>query len=448
MHNSISRKVLLLTAPRPTVNETPLHYGDNRPPLGLGYIAANLEKHGHKAKIIDLYHFGGEVVKGNPKVTQEEQFSQLKIDLDKEIKSFAPEFIGMYIHTMSFYTACKLSEELKKKFPNITLVCGGPHPTVLPETIPPEFDHVVIGEGEVSLLEIIEGKIQDRLVHGKRTENIDDLPWPDYDRFIDKPYNWKFGIFENKDLTPVISLNTTRGCPFPCKFCGVFSISGRSYRTTSPENLFTKILELKEKYGLKGVYFREDNFTASSVRLEKVCDMIIDNNLDIKWACESRVKNLSSSQIEKMAQSGCCGLYIGVESGSPRMLEYVKKEETVEDFLEKFPILHDHGIRTYTTWMIGLPTETKEDRILSDELMGKLNPTSHDKFVFIGIPKSPFYDELDKENNYEFKESNGLIYPKGYLSLAQQLYGDDDPRCKYVETIYEDNGVESLFIEI
>lgn len=441
------KRILLLTAPRPPVNETPLHLGDNRPPLGLGYIAAYLNKFGHFANIIDLYHFGGEAVSHNPGVRQEESFHNLSIDLDLEIRAFQPDFIGIYIHTISFYTACNLGKELKEKYPNITLMCGGPHPTVLPETIPSYFDYIVLGEGEFITLEIVEGRIKKRITRGKRVENLDELPWPNYDYFINKPYNWKLELFGQDVLKPVISLNTTRGCPFPCRFCGVRFVSGSRFRGISPQRLVNTLIKLKEKYNIEGVYFREDNFTTNTSRLEKFCDLIIDMKLDFKWACESRVKDLSTVLIKKMSKAGCCGLYIGVESGSPRMLEYMEKKETVDDFLEKIPILHDNNIKTYTTWIYGLPNETHQDRLLSDELLVKLSPTSYDRFIYIGIPKSYFYDKLDSNKEYEFKEKDGIIYPKGYLSLAKQLYGKNDPRNRYVEKLYQRHNINPVYIE-
>lgn len=441
------KKVLLLTSPRPVDGETPLHLGDNRPPQGLGYLAAYLEKYGHQTKILDLYHFGGKVTKSNPGVKQEEPFRQLRIDLDAEIQSFKPDYIGMYIHTISYYKAVTLGRELKERYPEISLICGGPHPTVMSETIPLFFDHIVIGEGEYAILEIVEGREKQRIVQGIRVENMDEIPWPDYNWFIDKPYNWQLKLFGYDVLKPVISLNTTRGCPFPCKFCGVRAISGSGFRGKSPENIVSKLIGYKDEYGLKGVYFREDNFTVDNKRLSRFCDLMIRNNIDLRWACESRVKNLTPKLIQKMSRAGCCGLYIGVESGSPRMLEYMEKRETVVDFLETFPILHDNGISTYTTWIYGLPGETQDDRCLSEELLTKLNPTSYDKFVYIGIPKSDFYCQLDIHKDYEFKEPNGIIYPKGYLYLARYLYGKNDKRCQYVDSIYKRHHVNPVDIE-
>lgn len=443
-----SKKILLITAPRPKADESALHFGDCRPPQGLGYIAAYLEQAGHKTRILDLYHFGQEKIGRNSRVAIQEEPSQLlTIDLDREIDSFKPDFIGMYIHTMSFYQACELGKILKEKYSDIPLMCGGPHPTVLPETIPDYFEYVVRGEGEYTALDIVEGKKKRRIILGTKAKNLDELPWPNYDWFINKPYNWKLKLFNRDSIEPVLSFNTSRGCPFRCKFCAVHSISGVGFRAVSPEVIVSKLLEYKKKYQIKGAYFREDNFTANLARLEKFCDLAIKNQLNIIWAAESRVRGLTEPIVKKMALSGCIGLYIGLESGSPRMLHYMNKGETVEDFLEKIPLLKSYGISTYLTWMVGLPTETQEDRLLTTKLINRLKPTANDGFVYLGVPKSDFYNQLDKSKEYEFKEPNGLIYPKGFLSLAQSLYGKDDSRYIYVKKLYEKYNVQPVYID-
>ncbi|MFA6318784.1 MAG: radical SAM protein, partial [Elusimicrobiota bacterium] len=356
------KKVLLLTAPRPSADETPLHFGDNRPPIGLGYVAAALEARKHQVRIVDLYHFGRPASSRNSRVNQEVEFQHVPIDLEAEIRSFAPDFIGMYVHTLSFYQACDLGRTLKASHPGIPLLCGGPHPTVLPETLPDCFDRVVIGEGEAAAVEIVEGRAQGRIVQGTRVQDMDALPWPDYGHFIKRPYNWKLQLFGADAIEPVLSLNTTRGCPFDCTFCGVRNIAGPGYRAVSADRLVAKLAEYKAAYGLAGVYFREDNFTLDRPRLERFCDLMVERKLGLRWACESRVANLTGQTIEKMAGAGCAGLYIGVESGSPRMLSAMKKGETVEDFRRVFPLLKGAGIGTYSTWVIGLPGETEADR--------------------------------------------------------------------------------------
>lgn len=480
-----SKRVLLLTAPRPRPDYTPLHYGDNRAPQGLGYLAAYLEKYGHDVKIVDLYAFSWkfkdvktqvdspwrkkrdlsgrnwvrtrdgdlETIEGHSRGGFSQNISDGTIDvgtdLDEIIRDYQPDYIGMYIHTMSFYTAVELSAALKKHYPEIPQMCGGPHPSVMVETIPDTFDYVVMGEGEYVIRDIVEGRETRRIVPGIRVPHheMDSLLWPNLDHFWDKPYNWGLMLYGHDEIFPIVSLNTSRGCPFPCRFCGVQEVSGAPFRCISATRIFEHVTNLIDKYGISGAYFREDNFTVKLNRVEAFCDMVIANSVNIKWACESRVNKLTPKLVEKMAHAGCVGLYVGVESGSDRVLENMKKLETRADFIEKFPLLHANGISTYTTWIYGSPGETPEDRRQTDELMEIIKPVTIDAFVYIGIPKSSFYYQIDAENTYEFKDRNGFIYPYGYLGYTRVLYGRDDPRVAFVERLYEENEVEPIFYE-
>jgi len=434
-------KILLFAAPRPNSNETAMHMGDGRPPLGLAYLNAYLSQFDIESKVVDLYHFGGghigEKASGMAICTVRDQ-SDYVIDIFEEIENYKPDYLGMYLGTISFYVGIELAKKIKTRYPDIPFIVGGPHATELPHHLVDFFDYVVCGEGEVALLDIIAGKAKSKgIINSKIIDDINVLPFPDYKNFIDKPYNWRLELFGG-DIEPVLTINSTRGCPFSCMFCGV---ANTKFRGINPRKLVDYIFELKSNFGAKGIYFREDNFTVQSKRVEEFCDLLIYENANVKWACESRIKNLSSKLIEKMAQSGCLGLYIGVESGSNRMLEYMKKVEKREDFLEKFPILHANGISTYTTWIHGLPSETEEDRIMNYKLCEELNPTVADRQVYLGQPGSDFYRMLDATREYEFKESNGIFYIKGFLSLAKQIYGKDDPRTEYVENLYETNKI-------
>lgn len=479
-----SRRILLLTAPRPRPNYTPLHYGDNRAPQGLGYVAAYLEKFGHEVKIVDLYAFtwkykdvltavqspwrkhkdvltgrnwartmDGDIktVEGHSRggFAQNNSDGTMEVgtDLGKVIESFKPDFIGMYVHTMSFDTAVELSAALKRDYPDIPQMCGGPHPAVLHETMPETFDYVVVGEGETAVLDIVEGRTRERIVQGQRVVEMDGLPWPDLGHFWDKPYNWGLKLFGHEEIYPTISLNTSRGCGFKCSFCGVQAVSGARFRHISAKGIFDRIVHLREEYGARGIYFREDNFTISMRRIEELCDLIISHGMNIKWACESRVDNLKPPQIEKMARAGCVGLYIGVESGSDRVLALMKKGESTKDYEEKFPILKANGIAQYTTWVFGVPGERPEDRRLTESFIGKIAPTTVDCFVYIGIPISALYKEIVASDGFEFRDRNGFMYPKGYLGYVRELYGMDDPRVAYTERIYGENKITPVIYE-
>lgn len=480
-----AKRVLLLTAPRPRPDYTPLHFGDNRAPQGLGYVAAYLEKYGHICKLVDLYAFTwkfrgvftevqspwrkkqdksginwvrtmtGDLdtveahSRGGFNSNNSDGTIEVGTDLETIIGEFKPDIIGMYIHTMSFDTAVELSAALKKYYPDIPQMCGGPHPSVMPETLPASFDYVVIGEGEESALNIVEGRETNRVIQGiqVREEHMDSLPWPNLDHFWDKPYNWGLKLFGHGEVTPTISLNTSRGCPFPCKFCGVQDVSGGRFRHITAKRIFEHVVWLQETYSARGIYFREDNFTVNLKRVEEFCDFIIADGIDIKWACESRVNKLKPAMVEKMARAGCLGLYIGVESGSDRILNYMQKLESRADFIERFPILQANGISTYTTWIYGSPTETPEDRRQTDSLMEIIKPTTVDAYVYLGIPKSDWYRLVDGNELCEFKDRNGFIYPTGYLGYTRYLYGESDPRVEYVERIYREHNVTPTFKE-
>jgi radical SAM superfamily enzyme YgiQ (UPF0313 family) len=222
-------------------------------------------------------------------------------------------------------------------------------------------------------------------------------------------------------------------------FCGV---ANTKFRGIDADRLVGYIDGLVSNYGAEGIYFREDNFTVQPKRVEKFCDLLISENLNINWACESRVNNLSPKLIEKMAKSGCVGLYIGAESGSERMLKYMRKGETREDFIEKLPIIHANGMTSYTTWVFGLPSETEEDRDHTRRFIDLLKPTTADTFVFLGQPGSDYYKMIDATKSYEFKERNGLFYIPGFIPLAKQVYGENDPRVEFVEALYEKNKVK------
>jgi len=438
------KKILLIAAPRPDSDETAMHMGDGRPPIGLAYISAYIEKFGYESKIIDLYHFGGghkDQQTGYQKASATISHiikADKYIDVWEEIENYNPDFIGMYVGTISYYEGTDLIQEIKQKYPHIPTMAGGPHAIELPHTLVDYFDYVVCGEGEKAAMDIIEGRAEKGIVKRDNIDDLDLLPLPDFRHFIHKPYNWQLEMFDN-DINPVITINSTRGCPFSCMFCGV---ANTKFRGISAENLIEYITGLQSKYGAQGVYFREDNFTVQPRRVEDFCDIIISENLNFNWACESRVNNLKPELIEKMAKAGCVGLYMGVESGSERMLQYMRKGETKKNFIEKLPIIHATGMTTYTTWVFGLPSETEEDREETRRFIDQLNPTTADTFVYLGQPGSDFYKMLDATNTYELKERNGLFYIPGFISLAKRVYGENDPRVQFAERLYDEHKVK------
>ena len=119
----------------------------------------------------------------------------------------------------------------------------------------------------------------------------------------------------------------------------------------------------------------------------------------------------------------------------------MKKAELRKHFLDKLPIFHANGMLTYTTFVYGLPRETQGDRDETEGFIEELNPSTADRFIYIGIPGSDYYKMLDHTKTYDFKEKNGLFYIPGWLELAKKTYGVNDPRCDYVARLYEENKI-------
>jgi radical SAM superfamily enzyme YgiQ (UPF0313 family)/CMP-N-acetylneuraminic acid synthetase len=403
------KKMLLMTSPRPDLNETPLHLGDFRPPLGLGFLAAVLRKAGHEVLIVDNY------IQHN--------------DLGQLINRFMPDMVGIYVHTAAFKKAVELIKQVRQ-LTDAPIAVGGPHASLMPESFPQEVNYVVVGEGEKIIVDLLEGKIKERIILGHKLTNneLNDLPWPDYKDFFDKPYNWELSIF-GLAVNKIFSMNTSRGCPYLCKFCGVVRFSGRQYRFFSAKKIVDEIQHLKLAYNVDGIYFREDNFTALRKRLKDFCELMIERKLNnLFWACESRVDGADRKTLALMYKAGCRGLYVGVESGSQRVLDNIKKGITVEQIKEFFKDCRDIGIRTYATFCFGTPGETEEDRQETERIIDIIKPTYCDRFVYIGIPRSEFYDYIECNKLYYYKDSSGFIFPFGYERLARRYYGKDDKR--------------------
>ena len=179
------------------------------------------------------------------------------------------DFVGIYANTICFRDTRRMLHRLDYlrqtgRWQGKIMV-GGPHTSVALETIPAFVDFVVQGEGEQAILDIVEGRAQERVLRCRRLDNLDDLPMPAWDYFIHQPYNWGGDWFPG---TPVFTMNTSRGCPFHCTFCSVGSIWGRKYNCFSAEHIVADIDYLMQHYGARGIYFREDNFTIHRERTE------------------------------------------------------------------------------------------------------------------------------------------------------------------------------------
>jgi len=423
--NKASSNILLTTSAAPS--QTPFSTFEKRPPIGVGFLISVLRETGHSVFFIDNY------LKPN---------DFLETDY---LQRNAIDYVGIYANTICYRDTLRMLHKLewfrRSNRWKGKIIVGGPHTTVLPDTIPDFVDFVVQGEGEQAILDIISGKITERIVKYPRIDNLDELPMPAWDYFVDLPYDWGGTFFTEK---PIFVINSSRGCPFNCLFCSVGSIWGKKYTYFSAERVVSDIENLIKTYGAKGIYFREDNFTLNKSRLNKFCNLLIEKNIKIQWACESRVSSIDKENIELMKKSGCCGFYFGVESGSQRVLDFIRKDITIAQTKEAFKLCHEFGINAAASIVVGVPTETEEELNQTLSLIDEIKPTVTWFNVFTGIPNSKLYKYTMENNLYKFIDDRGLVYLPDHDKLTKRFYGGNwdaaipkqTPKISVVMSVY------------
>ncbi|MBN1796321.1 MAG: glycosyltransferase [Sedimentisphaerales bacterium] len=402
--------VLLVTSAAPS--QAPFSTGEKRPPAGIGFLISVLRNAGQNVFFIDNY------LKPN---------NFLETDY---LRENSINFVGIYANTICYRDTMRMFKKLQQmrcegKWSGKIMV-GGPHTTVALDTIPDYVDFIVQGEGEQAVVDIVEGKVNERVVCYPRLQNLDELPPPAWDYFVNQPYDWSMRFIDDG---PVFTMNTSRGCPFKCRFCSVGSIWGKKYTYFSAERVVSEIEYLVKNYGAKGIYFREDNFTLNRTRLEKFCNLIIEKGLKIQWVCESRVSNLDADIMRLMARAGLKGFYFGVESGSQRMLDLMDKGITVEQIRNAFKLCKEANVKAAASIIVGVPGETQQDIKATQDLLNEIKPDVTWANVFVGIPDSSLYRYCLDNKLYEYIDDRGLVYLQGHNLRVKQFYGDGLNAC-------------------
>ena len=326
----MSKSILLLTQP-PTNKQM---YINVLPPLGMLWIASYLESKGIDVKFID----------GNIEAFNE------RILLDYDV-------VAMSVGMANIKKTIETVKNVKKNSPDKIFVAGGAYASQDPNYLLINgFDAVVVGEGEITFYEYMALDDKEKvkglyiLKDGKpfftgereRIKNIDELPFPNL-KFVDiKKYNVPMS-----KKKPISSIMTSRGCPYECIYC----FHDRRFRARSPENVVDEIEWQVKKYGVKEICIVDDNFTMDIKRAEKICDLIIEKEINVILQCWSglRVDRVTKPLLEKMKKAGVWLVAIAPESGSQETLDKVKKNDMVatqDKELKNF--LRGKGIKVLT----------------------------------------------------------------------------------------------------
>lgn len=350
-------------------------------PLGVLYISAFLSAAGFE---VDVIHGSTEDIKPGYK------------------------FYGLSAATASYNAIEEALHQIRKIQPNATVVAGGPHfnaSQCVKEALELKFcrchpiglnwDHIVIGDGEQAMLDIVTRKETNRVVYGKRIE-LDNLPLPDYEKIDLSKYNYPL-----RNGLRCINILTSRGCPFNCQYC---STSRTKMSERSPDRVLQDAELLVNKYGFNSLMVADDNVSINKSRFYQILSGF--ENLKIKWRSLIRANTITDEGLDKMVRSGCIEVGPGIESGSQRILKIIKKNSKVEQDIQFVHKCEERGIRCVPSFIVGLPGEDEESIQATYEFMKKAKPSGFAYNILMPFPDSPIF----LKRNTDFKDLI-TIYP-------------------------------------
>lgn len=389
------------------------------PVLGLGYLASFLEKNKIPVEVLDVAAEGINQIK---KVGKKVRFGLSEKEIKERINKIKPDIVGITcISTPHAPDAHELARIVKEIDPKIFVVMGGAHPSSNPHEVLKDknIDMVVKGEGEITLLEVVENMRKGKSIdyidgtfirkNRKIMENkprffikdINILPFPARHLLPMQAYlseNQKDQYAMRRRATTMI---TSRGCPGNCVYCSVRVIWGRLWRSRSPQNVVDEIELLMKNYSINEIHFLDDSISVDTKRLEKICDEIIKRKLDIKWTTPNGIAIwlLNKDLIRKMKKAGCYRLTFGLESGNYEILHnFIGKNYDYDYAREIISFASKIGLWTIGTFIIGFPHEKREE--IEDTINFAISTDLDFAVFYIANPRrgTPLYEIYLKEN--------------------------------------------------
>jgi radical SAM superfamily enzyme YgiQ (UPF0313 family) len=333
-------------------------------------------------------------------------------------------------------------KQIKEQFPGIITVVGGAHISSIPQEsfnhFQPYVDYAFNSESEIGFpkfLEALERGEKEfngipgliwRNKEGKVVlnapafvQNLDDLGFPAWDLMPPETYpESQHGAFYKK--FPIAPIITTRGCPYSCTFCSAPILSGKRLRHHSVEYVQNHIKMLYAR-GVREFHIVDDNFTFDLDYCKSVLRGIIDLKLDISIATPNgiRMDRLDDEILELMKQAGQYLITVAVESGNDRILKKMKKATTVAKIRENVALIRKHGFPVAAFFILGYPTETKEEMEQTIRLSKELDLIRANFFTYLPLPGTESYNELVKSGEIDKVDWNNFLFmtapytPKG-----------------------------------
>ena len=395
------------------------------PPLGIGYLAAVLEKNNFQVEIVDC------------------QASRYTFeDYKREIAKRKPDIVGVTAPTRLYNSAKEIIRISKEIHPNTVTLLGGSHVTFWNEKALqecPQLDVVVRKEGEYTLLELAQLLEADKDISGVAgttqrqgdgfifnvdrpyIENLDELPFP-------ARHLWDLDAIRKEE--DMFYLITTRGCTAWCNFCAAVRMFGQRYRMRSVQNVVDELEFLHKTYNAENFTFCDDAFTVDMKRTEELCEEINKRNLKIKWNMGTRVDRVSKELLQKMKDAGCISMWCGLESATQEVLNDMHKGISTDQTRRALKWVRELGLKPTPNVLLGYPGETVKSALNSIKFAEEVSP---DDIAYYNVatpyPGTPLYDEVMKNSwvrntNFDDYDATQPIFETPQLSIQdlQALY--------------------------
>lgn len=368
------------------------------PPLGIGYISAHLRKHGYSVRVVDC------------------TFKNME-DAVKEASD--ARVVGIYAMLSMVNNAKQIARRLRDRCE--LLVAGGPMPSAYPHMFMDDFDVVVQGEGEITMLELMNALekgaglenvkglyLAKRIIKsspiteaanggslyytGPRplVQDLDSLGFPDreqYDHMLYKQY-----YLRNYGYT-MTSMIASRGCPFSCNFCWRPDY-GRIYRVRKPEKIVDEMEEVRYRFGYERIWFADELFIANKKHVIRICEEIISRRLDVLWECLARADLMDDEVAKYMKKAGCHKIIFGLEAGDDRTLKLMNKQLTVKQSERAVKTVAKHGIKAGGFFILGYPGETNETMLKTIKFASRLPLDYFSMTIPYPLPGTTLYEQV------------------------------------------------------
>lgn len=432
-------KILLLS-----VNSTSFFYEQLVIPFGLVSIASYVDSPDYEIKGIEMNHPPQSIMK---------RYLQADKEILDQIQEFEPDLIAMSTYATNMYNVLFWADLIKKKLPKVFIVVGGNHISYIAEECLRKcrgINAVIRFEGEIPFKRLCE-----KLYKGDM--DLSDIPSVSYlsdNKYIENP---QAEPIKNLNSLPILNrtyftenqspdevthadMISARGCPFNCTFCNCNHYWNKRHRTRSIDSVIEELKILKERHPLKTVRFRDEAITLNKKHCIKICDEIVKNNIHLKFQAHSRLDGLDEEVIQALSKAGFTTLYIGIESGSKKVLDRLKKGIDISRLETVISLLRKYGISFRLSFMSATPEENIGKTLKTVRLIRRLKLRKDEYYLGYGVDIYPGTGECERfmELNPEYQWISRKSKLKGkYLCVR-------DHEGNVIQPKYREYGITSV----